>query len=95
MEEMAGISDSTHPNTRHADTPRPNRIDETTQQLVEQHITALLEAIPRDQSPEVQAALKSVQLSLGTNKGRHLNVNGHSSSDSDSDDSLLVMGPES
>jgi hypothetical protein len=65
MEEMAGISDSTHPNTRHADTPRPNRIDETTQQLVEQRITALLEAIPRDQSPEAQAALKRVQLPLG------------------------------
>ena len=38
---MAGISDYTHLSTPNADTPRPNGINETIQQLADQRTTAL------------------------------------------------------
>ena len=45
---MAGISDYTHLSTPNADTPRPNGINDTIQQLAKQRITALLETMSRD-----------------------------------------------
>ena len=67
-----GISDSTHPNTPHADTLRPNGADETI------HYSATRYRSMRDhvsdQPPEMRSIFTRIQLSLGTDRGHPLNL---------------------